>query len=468
MKSLLRNPIGQVCFALGVSGLVAYLVLVAPPLDGAEGRTGNSAPQNSSYFERLFAGAESRDALLHEMSTNWQPWYGAVLIETIRFGSSKEGALKVAGILANQYGANHGTDWNAWYQEIWKLPHSPHADYAEFKADLYSRIDPTFREYFDGDPKSTIRMDEVRWGGVVRDGIPPLKDPDTLAARKADYLADTDIVFGVALNGEARAYPKRILAWHEMVKDTVGNQSINGVYCTLCGSMIVYNTETGGKHYELGTSGFLYRSNKLMYDHATKSMWSTLRGEPVIGELVGKGIKLEPLYVVTTTWGNWKKMHPGTTVLSLKTGHRRNYGEGVAYHDYFATDELMFKIADGLHDDRLKNKQEVFALRTTGDERLAISTGFLGKNPIYHDGLNGQSIVVLTDRGGASRAYETGKNKIKKWVGDSEVADSSGKTWKVTEDKLVGKGGGSLRRLPSHRVFWFAWHATHPETRLVK
>ena len=97
-----------------------------------------------------------------------------------------------------------------------------------------------------------------------------------------------------------------------MVKDHLGGQSINGVYCTLCGSMIVYDTMIGDKHYELGTSGFLYRSNKLMYDHATESMWNTITGEPVIGPLVGKGIKLSPMTVVTTTWGRWKQLAPAT------------------------------------------------------------------------------------------------------------------------------------------------------------
>jgi len=81
-----------------------------------------------------------------------------------------------------------------------------------------------------------------------------------------------------------------------------------------------------------------------MYDHGTKSFWSTLHGEPVVGPLVGKGIKLNRRYLVTTTWGEWKKRHPDTTVLSLQTGHRRNYGEGVAYHNYFATDQLMFTV----------------------------------------------------------------------------------------------------------------------------
>jgi hypothetical protein len=103
------------------------------------------------------------------------------------------------------------------------------------------------------------------------------------------------------------------------------------VYCTLCGAMIRYDTSVDGVQHELGTSGFLYRSNKLMYDQATKSLWSTLSGTPVVGALVGQGIELRSLYVVTTTWKEWKKRHPNTTVLSLDTGHARDYREGAAY-----------------------------------------------------------------------------------------------------------------------------------------
>ncbi len=125
-------------------------------------------------------------------------------------------------------------------------------------------IDPRFRAYFDNNPKTSIRLDEIRWGGVRRDGIPPLKNPKMISAVEATYLGDQDIIFGVALDGDVRAYPKRILAWHEMFKDRIAGREINGVYCTLCGSMILYDTTVKGVQHELDTSGFLYRSNKLM------------------------------------------------------------------------------------------------------------------------------------------------------------------------------------------------------------
>jgi hypothetical protein len=221
-------------------------------------------------------------------------------------------------------------------------------------------------------------------------------------------------------------------------------------------------------HHELGTSGFLYRSNKLMYDHATNSLWSAMGGEPVVGPLVGKGIELQTLRVVTTTWGAWKRRHPGTTVLSLETGHRRDYSEGAAYRDYFASDQLMFGVPK--LDPRLPNKAEVLALRTSGKpaEQLAIAADYLAAHRVYHDRLGGRALVVLTDGSGANRVYESAGHRFVDWDGIVSVRDNAGRTWQLTEDKLTGPGGAALKRLPAHRAFWFGWYAAYPSTRLVK
>jgi hypothetical protein len=238
-------------------------------------------------------------------------------------------------------------------------------------------------------------------------------------------------------------------------------------YCTLCGSGILFETSVEGRSgpFVFGSSGFLYRSNKLMYDHATKSLWSTFGGTPVVGSLVGKGIALKTLYVVTTTWGEWKKRHPGTLVLSLDTGHQRDYSEGAAYREYFATDRLMFGVPK--LDTRLANKAEVLALRFEGSA-LAISADFLATNRVYHDRLGGRGFVVLTDASRANRVYESADIKLVSWDGEAAARDSAGQTWKVAEDALAGPGGRTLKRLPAHRAFWFGWYAAFPETRLVK
>jgi hypothetical protein len=242
-----------------------------------------------------------------------------------------------------------------------------------------------------------------------------------------------------------------------MVKDTIAGRPLNGVYCTLCGAMILYDVTVGGVHHELGTSGFLYRSNKLMYDHATRSLWTTFGGTPVVGQLAGSGIQLKTLYVVTTTWGEWKQRHPQTLVLSLDTGHQRDYSEGAAYREYFATDRLMFTVPK--LDARLPNKAEVLALRF-GGAALAISAEFLKRRRVYRGRLGGQEFVVLTDDSGANRVYEGAGVDIASWKG--------GDGWQAREEALSGPGGQVRRRLPAHRAFWFGWYAAYPDTGLVK
>jgi hypothetical protein len=407
-------------------------------------------------------------ASLKQIGDNWRDAYAPMLLEMLGFLPGRRVQSGVIALLQKASGQSTGGDINRWYEWLWSIQPGTHPEYAEFKATFYEQLDPRFREYFQGNPRAIIRLDEIRWGGVRRDGIPPLVNPKMIPAREATWLGDDNIVFGVAIDGDVRAYPKRILAWHEMFRDTIAGRKLNGVYCTLCGSMILYDVTINGVHHELGTSGFLYRSNKLMYDHATKSLWSTLTGAPVVGPLVGKGIELKPLYVVTTTWKEWWKRHPGTLVLSLDTGHRRDYGEGVAYREYFATDRLMFNVPK--LDQRLPNKAEVLALRFSDapDEQLAIAADFLAANRVYHDRVGRTNFVVLTDPGGANRVYASSKVAFANWNGEHVLHDRAGKVWKVDEDRLTGPRGESLKRLPAHRAFWFGWYAAYPSTRLVK
>ncbi|MBI3375354.1 MAG: DUF3179 domain-containing protein [Betaproteobacteria bacterium] len=420
------------------------------------------------FYGLLNENPAAAEVSLKRIGAGWRREYAAMMLETVGFVPSRDVQRGMLSLLGQVSGRPFGGGLDDWYRWLWSMEPAPHPDYAEFKAGLYEQVDPRFREYFAKRPKALIRLDEIRWGGVWRDGIPPLANPKMIPAREARYLAEDNIVFGVAIDGEARAYPKRILAWHEMVKDTIAGRPLNGVYCTLCGAMIVYDVTVDGVHHELGTSGFLYRSNKLMYDHATKSLWSTLTGTPVVGPLAGTGIELQLLHVVTTTWKEWKKRHPQTLVLSLDTGHQRDYSEGAAYREYFATDRLMFGVPSP--DSRLSNKAEVLALRFAAapGEPLAIAADFLRANRVHHDRLGPQEFVVLTDASGANRVYASASVRFASWDGDALARDRSGRAWKVGEDALTRPGGAALKRLPAHRAFWFGWHAAFPGTRLVK
>ena len=204
-----------------------------------------------------------------------------------------------------------------------------------------------------------------------------------------------------------------------------------------------------------------------MYDRKTSSMWSTLHGEPVIGPLVGKGITLKRRSVVTTTWGEWSQLHPGTSVLSLNTGYRRNYGEGVAYESYFSTDRLMFETPKS--DTRLPNKRQVVALRSHDKTNpVAIDTQFLKKNPVYSVKVGADHVVILTTPQGASRVYQAKNHKFISLNDQGEVIDQHGERWKISESELIHSSQEALVRYPSHQSFWFGWVAQFPKTRLIK
>ena len=432
----------------------------------------NFAPLSDSlditrqFIQLFYVPRNIRAIRLKKIEQNWEPAYTPLAIEMMSL-ARQDLAYPLAAILQSKTGQKFGLDTNLWFSWWWQQDIKPVENYASFKSELYELIDEKFGGYFAIDRPARIRLDEVRWGGVKQDGIPPLRTPKMISADKASYLGEDNIVFGIKINGDARAYPKRILAWHEMFIDDIGGENFAGVYCTLCGAVILYKTEFEGVKHALGTSGFLYRSNKLMYDQSTQSLWNTTWGEPVIGPLANDSIKLERSYLVTTTWGEWKRRHPDTRVLSLDTGYDRDYGEGVAYADYFSRDDLMFSISTT--DQRLKNKDEILALTFPAhtEKTMAISADFLLDNPVYKNSLGGVEFVVLTDNSGANRVYQTGSTSFEEYDRGNIARDSEGNLWTLTEDSL-SFGDESLQRLPAHRAFWFGWHSAHPDTHLVK
>jgi len=416
-------------------------------------------------FYDLVADEPLARAALARIAADWDDAYATMLLDLIYFSTSPEIDAAMTRLLEEKSGIRFRGDYDPFYRWIWSSNPGQHPRYAEFMATLYSEIDPAFRDYFDDQPPTLIRLDEVLWGGVNQDGIPPLVRPKMLAARDATYLDDDNIVFGVYVDGEARAYPKRILAWHEMVKDRIGGREMTGVYCTLCGAMILYDSTIAGTYHDLGTSGFLYRSNKLMYDKATHSLWSTLTGTPVVGPLVGKDIELDTRPVVTTTWAEWRSRHPDTLVLSLETGRERDYSEGAAYRDYFATDRLMFAVPT--LDRRLPNKAEILAIRYDG-EPVAIAVDLLRGKPVYQDRAGATDFVVFTDLSGANRVYDATGVKFSSWDGRGRALSQDGREWTLTESALTAADGTRKERLPAHRAFWFGWYSQFPQTRLIK
>jgi hypothetical protein len=353
-------------------------------------------------------------------------------------------------------------DWNE--AMLWQEVHSeinPNASFEAFKLDVFNRIDPNFMRFLGkgrADPdKLRIRLEEIVWGGVQVDGIPSLDSPKLIPAGAADYLKDSDPVFGVSINGDARAYPLRIMGWHEMFNETIGGVPVALAYCTLCSAGILFETQVEGRKKALvfGSSGFLYRSNKLMFDRETDSLWNQFTGAPVSGPLVNSGIRLKIRPVTITTWKAWRKANPDTKVLSLDTGFRRDYGSGVVYADYFASAELMFP-AFVRDESKVRRKDYVFGIRELDVARTWPLAAF-EKETIINDAFAKRPIVLIGDaKTRTVRAYERGDNTFD--AGEDETSLKSGNAaWRVTEEALIGPDGGKLDRIAGHLAFWFAW-----------
>ena len=232
----------------------------------------------------------------------------------------------------------------------------------------------------------------------------------------------------------------------------------------------MYFTEINGETTEFGTSGMLYRSNKLMYDRATETLWHQFRGKPVVGPLANSGIRLEVLPNVLTTWGEWLAQHPDTTVISNETGvypaeqylpedNRRSI-----YFSYRADTGIMFPVA-GI-DEALPIKQQVFGLEFGGVAR-AYPRDVLVQNSLVNDNVGGKDVVIVTVAGGGSRAYDSQGLQLQFSAG-GQFQSGDGRTWRLLEDALENTGDPSQRlpRLPSRDAYWFGWQAFYPHTEL--
>lgn len=170
------------------------------------------------------------DKAKKSLAARWSTAQVPMILETQRLNRDRLLARKLFDFLHAQTDESFGDDRDAWKNWLWSQDYQTSPNYSSFKSELYQRIDPKFANYFDNKHKAIIRLDEVVWGGVLQDGIPPLRNPRMISVASADYLADSDVVFGIEVEGEARAYPKRILAWHEMFVDTIQGIPLAGVY----------------------------------------------------------------------------------------------------------------------------------------------------------------------------------------------------------------------------------------------
>ncbi len=217
-----------------------------------------------------------------------------------------------------------------------------------------------------------------------------------------------------------------------------------------------------------------------MYDRETRTLWNHLTGEPVLGELAAKNIRLKVLPVVVTTWSEWLVQHPETRVLDLQTGFQRPYLPGAAYGDYYSSRETMFPV--WRRSSVLDTKTRVFALQIGGIPK-AYPLEVLNRERVVNDTLGAQSVVVIASRGsirikgdsrrigpveydagGEVRAYERGNRTFRPGAAPEILLDENGQAWRVTEDALTSPANEKFSRLGGHLAYWFGWFSFYPQT----
>ncbi|MBE9548084.1 MAG: DUF3179 domain-containing protein [Proteobacteria bacterium] len=277
---------------------------------------------------------------------------------------------------------------------------------------------------------SDIPVNKIERGGPPRDGIPAINQPRFVtAATASEFMHADDRVIGIELNGETRAYPVKILNYHEIVNDRINGQGIFISYCPLCGTAMAFRSSVNDRDLSFGVSGLLYNSDVLMYDRQTESLWSQILGRAVSGP--SRGAELQSIPVIHTSWQGWLKSHSQTRVLSTQTGYNRNYSKD-PYAGYAETERLWFRVAN--QDKRYSKKEWVLALELDGVARawpfseLEKAWQQDPKKIFLQDSINGQSVKVFYQPENRS-AY---------------ITDDSG-------EPLSGVS-----------AFWFAWMAFHP------
>ncbi|MEM7334908.1 MAG: DUF3179 domain-containing protein [Chloroflexota bacterium] len=390
-------------------------------------------------------------------------------------------SAQVIDSLEQLSGEQLGDDWSAWVVWYSQTEIEPPSGYINWKGDLFGKIDPTFADFFIDPVADSFRPGEIVYGGVVVDGIPALNSSEQVPATASHGTFSWEPVFGVSLNGDSRAYPLRIMDWHEMANDVIGGVPVSIAYCTLCGAAIAYEARLeDGTPLDFGSSGLLYRSNKLMYDRQTRSIWNQLTGEPVMGPALNRSERLDLVPITLTTWAEWLEMHPNSTILSEDTGYIRDYISGAAYGDYFVDDGTLFPVT--FNDSILDAKDQIYGLVISGMP-IAYPVHLLAEAKVLNDTVNSQDIVLVTaeslvqvqafshsegdytyQAGAQVRAYERADFQFKASDAPDQLLDQNGQLWQVREHELMSEDGVSLKRINGHLSFWFGWSGFYTDT----
>ncbi len=302
----------------------------------------------------------------------------------------------------------------------------------------------------------SIPITEVLDGGPGKDGIPALENPEFSEVQNITYVVDDDLVIGIKIGDEVRAYPHAILDWHEIINDNVGDVSVAVTYCPLTGTGIGWDRNVNGAETTFGVSGLLYNTNLIPYDRATNSNWSQILNESVNGNLSGE--KADLIYLFETDFKTWKSMYPDSKVVSVLTGFSRTYGV-TPYGDYATNNDFfLFPVEK---DTRLPLKERVLAIVDEADAKAYTFDSFVAEN-IINDSFKGKNYMIVGNPNFIVAFELTGDyaNLDFQYAFDSTeilLTDNEGNSWNVFGEAVTGpRAGQQLTHSASFMAYWFS------------
>lgn len=306
------------------------------------------------------------------------------------------------------------------------------------------------------------------------DAIPALFLDDTVfvdvTAGNQEWRAD-DRVIGVEINGDARAYPVRLMSLHEIANDTIGGRPVAVTWCPLCFTAIVFDRVVEGlgapRELTFGVSGFLYRNNLVMYDHQTNTLWSQVLGEALRG--AQRGTQLNFYGSSLSTWSEWQAAYPETRIVSAESLSLRADEIVDPYAGYYSSGAAGFDTG-AERDSTLPAKQLVAGLVLGGDAR-AYDLATLADQTVVNDTVADTPVAVLYDRAFSTahtyrRTLDNQTVTFDAATPGTVVDRETGSQWDIRSGEAVSGplAGQRLDRLSAPLVFWFAWTDIYPQS----
>jgi hypothetical protein len=298
--------------------------------------------------------------------------------------------------------------------------------------------------------KHSVSFAGIKSGGPPKDGIPAIDAPrferlaDGKATGSSAALGDTEPVIALSIGEDARAYPLRVLIWHEIANDAVGGTPVVVTYCPLCNAALAFERAVDGRVLDFGTTGKLRNSDLVMYDRQTESWWQQFTGEAIVGAMTGHHLRLIPSRL--ESFDRFRQRFPQGKVLIPNNPDARNYGRN-PYVGYDANGQKPF-LYDGSLPDGIEPMERVVAVEVVPGRHQAWALALLRRR-----GTIESTDLLLQWQPGQASALDKSSIPAGRDVGNVIVQKRQG-------DELVD--------VPYDVTFAFVFHAFRPNSQIHK